>query len=192
MNLKQQIIELRNHKYSFEAIANKLNCSKGTVSYHCRLAGISKPISQKKVTQTENLKETDLQLCLWLLNNNVARKDIADVFSLPYQDLILFTRHRSLNRIEEPNLSSYEKLKRRRKHLKMLAFAYMGGACCDCGYSSNLGAIEFHHLDPKEKKSAISATKTWSDIKKELDKCVMLCANCHRERHHIDSFFRPG
>jgi len=45
--------------------------------------------------------------------------------------------------------------------------------------------LEFHHINKDEKDFAIGSgnTKSWSDIKKELDKCVLLCANCHREVH---------
>jgi hypothetical protein len=47
-------------------------------------------------------------------------------------------------------------------------------------------ALEFHHLDPKAKEFAIShdgITRSWSKIQAELAKCVLLCANCHRETH---------
>jgi len=46
-------------------------------------------------------------------------------------------------------------------------------------------ALEFHHLDPKEKEIKISdnTTHTWEKLVKELDKCVLLCSNCHVEVH---------
>ncbi len=44
--------------------------------------------------------------------------------------------------------------------------------------------MDFHHLDPLEKEFTLSARMTsWSRIKRELDKCVLLCARCHREVH---------
>jgi len=46
--------------------------------------------------------------------------------------------------------------------------------------------LEFHHLKTNEKDFGISQkgyTRSWVKVKKELDKCVMLCANCHREIH---------
>ena len=62
---------------------------------------------------------------------------------------------------------------------------YMGGKCQKCGYSKCYDALEFHHLDPKKKDFQLSALKNYSlnALKKELDKCIMLCANCHREEH---------
>ena len=48
--------------------------------------------------------------------------------------------------------------------------------------------IDFHHLDPKDKEFNISkACQDFTDldlIKKEIDKCILLCANCHRKVHN--------
>ena len=68
---------------------------------------------------------------------------------------------------------------------KRLAVEYKGGACTSCGYNKYTGALEFHHLDPSKKDVAISRFKGVGieRLKAELDKCVLLCANCHRETH---------
>ena len=74
----------------------------------------------------------------------------------------------------------------RRRKLKLLAIMYKGGCCNDCGYSTTPNALEFHHIDPKQKEFAIGAggiTRSFDRIKVELDKCLLLCANCHREEH---------
>lgn len=52
--------------------------------------------------------------------------------------------------------------------------------------TSVLKLFEFHHKDPSEKDFGIAEKgHTISEVKmkSELDKCVMLCANCHREEH---------
>lgn len=75
---------------------------------------------------------------------------------------------------------------RRRLKLKIQAIEYKGGKCEKCGYDKCLSVLEFHHLDPTKKDFGISAkghTKSWEKIKNELDKCIMLCSNCHRELH---------
>lgn len=63
---------------------------------------------------------------------------------------------------------------------------YKGGKCSGCGYTKNLAALTFHHLDPKEKDFNISGAhcKSWDSIKIELDKCICLCFNCHIEIHN--------
>lgn len=68
----------------------------------------------------------------------------------------------------------------------------MGGACCICGYARSPNALEFHHLDPSIKDFSFGSIraepKSWSKIVAELKKCVMLCANCHREVHDDVAF----
>ncbi len=67
-----------------------------------------------------------------------------------------------------------------------MAVEYKGGKCERCGYDRCMEALEFHHLDPIHKDFNISSkgyTRSWKKVQSELDKCVMLCANCHRETH---------
>jgi len=68
---------------------------------------------------------------------------------------------------------------------KLKAIEYKGGKCEVCGYNKCHDALEFHHLDPDEKDFGIGCgnTYSWERTKSELDKCIMLCANCHREEH---------
>lgn len=75
---------------------------------------------------------------------------------------------------------------KRRKKLKQMAVEYKGGKCAKCGYDKCNDALEFHHPDPTQKDFSISnkgRTIAWEKIRKEIDKCIMLCANCHREVH---------
>lgn len=74
----------------------------------------------------------------------------------------------------------------RQRRLKLEAIAYKGGACVRCGYNKYPGALDFHHLDPTTKDFSISRVKKTSmnkEILDELDKCILVCANCHRETH---------
>jgi len=74
----------------------------------------------------------------------------------------------------------------RRKKLKALAIEYKGGKCLFCGYNKCNDVLDFHHIISKEKEFGLSVrglTRSWNKIKKELDKCVLVCANCHRELH---------
>lgn len=53
-----------------------------------------------------------------------------------------------------------------------------------CGYSKCLQALEFHHLDPTEKDGGLAGSIKFLSKEKllaEIEKCVLLCANCHRE-----------
>ena len=73
---------------------------------------------------------------------------------------------------------------KRRKKVKTMALEYKGGKCQSCGYNRCEAALELHHLDPKTKSFGIGEkgyTRSWLKVKAELDKCILLCANCHRE-----------
>lgn len=78
-----------------------------------------------------------------------------------------------------------ERVSERRRELKRLAVEYKGGKCEDCGYCKSVSALEFHHVDPSQKDFAIGTigSRSFEKLKVELDKCKMLCANCHREEH---------
>jgi len=77
-------------------------------------------------------------------------------------------------------------VKKRRRKVREMAVAYKGGRCQKCGYDRCMESLEFHHVEKNSKSFGISAkgyTRSWKAIKQELDKCIMLCANCHRELH---------
>jgi len=82
-----------------------------------------------------------------------------------------------------------ENVIKRQRTLKEKCVEYCGGKCKICGYSKYVGALDFHHLDPSTKDIAFSKFRatSWDKNKdiliKELDKCILLCANCHREVH---------
>lgn len=79
-----------------------------------------------------------------------------------------------------------ENVKERKRELKRQCVEYKGNSCVDCNGVFHPAIYDFHHLDPNEKDfqiGSLSSTKLTESIKSELDKCVLLCANCHRLRH---------
>jgi len=55
-----------------------------------------------------------------------------------------------------------------------------------CGYNRCKDALQFHHLNSEKKDFGVSQaglTRSWERVKKEIEKCVLVCANCHREIH---------
>jgi hypothetical protein len=67
-----------------------------------------------------------------------------------------------------------------------MAIELGGGKCKLCGYHGCAEALEFHHLDNGGKDFSISDkghSRSWARVKDEVTKCVLLCANCHREVH---------
>lgn len=59
----------------------------------------------------------------------------------------------------------------------------LGGSCQLCGYNKCLAALHFHHINPHEKEFNISSKNHFWEVEKEIQKCILLCANCHTEVH---------
>jgi hypothetical protein len=80
-----------------------------------------------------------------------------------------------------------EKVVKKRRSNKLELIKYKGGKCQKCGYDKPiLNAYHFHHLDPNNKLFTISSrmSHNLASLKKEADKCILLCSNCHAEIHN--------
>ena len=78
---------------------------------------------------------------------------------------------------------------RERREVKMWIIELMGGKCAHCGIVDIPEIYDLHHLDPSKKEIGIAriVRKSSSDgtkrLLRELAKCILLCANCHRKVH---------
>ena len=85
----------------------------------------------------------------------------------------------------------YQKHKLDRQKNKVIAIQYKGSKCVHCGIpynGENASIFDFHHVDPSIKDTEVSkilnSPKLTETIKKELDKCILVCSNCHRLIHN--------
>jgi hypothetical protein len=83
----------------------------------------------------------------------------------------------------------YEAQKQRGLERKRLLVQMLGGRCTLCGYSRCLAALSFHHNDPAQKELALEmrtlTNHRWEVLVAEVQKCTLLCLNCHAEVHHL-------
>lgn len=86
------------------------------------------------------------------------------------------------------NTNNYKKQKERSLTRKNELIILKGGKCFECGYDKNFAALEFHHLNPKEKDFPLDSRRlsntSINKLIEEVNKCILLCANCHREIHN--------
>ena len=77
---------------------------------------------------------------------------------------------------------------KKREQVDAMKFSF--GGCQKCGYDKCIEALDFHHRNPDEKEYDIAQMirnhRTQEVIAQEMQKCVVLCANCHREFHFLE------
>jgi len=188
MSKKEQIQALRAEGKTYNEITEELGCSKGLVSHHCQKLPANDLITERNTIDRYPPLRIPIDVrgtVLTFIKEGIRKTDIAEVFGLEYSEVVRCQKVFKIKCKTTNGLSSYEKVKRRRKHIKMLAVAYLGGSCSKCNYFQSLRALTFHHKDPKHKDFGISRAlnRSWKKTKGELDKCELLCANCHAELH---------
>lgn len=142
-----------------KVVNNCLNCNKNTYNpkFCNRLCGL------KWIAVNVKLKKSKCLDCKNIVIGKIKRcRDCEIIFNL--------NKNRESQRLL-------------RTRLKKEAIDLLGGKCLICGYKKHTEALEFHHLNPKEKDGNLSSIINQSQRKEELKKCIILCANCHRATH---------
>lgn len=180
MNTKEKINNLRSKGKSYNEISKILNISKSTISYHCINLNINNPISKQHLSFDKINKV--IEYC-----KNHTIKETSVFFKISPTTVKKYSDKKNIKYTEEEKkIKNYEKVKSRRQKLKEMAVEYLGGKCIECGYNKCIWSLSFHHRNSKEKDFTISQNSTlrWDKIKNELDKCDLLCSNCHAELHY--------
>lgn len=112
---------------------------------------------------------------------NKSRKPLIEANTVKYISCILCGKQTPTRRKKCASCRT----KIRRHRVKIAAVKLLGSKCNRCGYDKHIAAFEFHHKDPKQKDFTIgkASNKSWAIVKKEVLKCELLCANCHRIEH---------
>ena len=179
VSYKNEIIKLRKDGLSYDEIKNKLGCSKSTISYHCKRLNINDIGLKKNIylyKKADEIKE---------YYKTHTQKETAKYFNISESSVKKYNDKRIKKTLEEKKKRQFLYLKSFRQKLKIKSIEYKGGKCIICGYNKCNRSLEFHHRDPNEKDFGISSSKvlSWDKIKIELDKCDLVCSNCHGEIH---------
>ena len=168
----EKIIELRNQGKTYKEISNELNCALSTVSYHCKL--------NKLGGNNDRLTEED-KIDLQKLYNEIGNlKKVAKIKGHAFETVQKYVVKKNRTR----KVSKSEAVIEWRKRTKQKLVNYKGGKCKICEYNKSLNALHFHHLDPNEKDFSISGKSlSFEKLKSEVDKCILVCSNCHSEIH---------
>lgn len=172
-----KIIELRKILKTYDYISNNLKVNKHIVYKVCRKYNLIKTRNYNKISDEtiELIKEKYLEL-----------KSIRSVSKSTGISRDSISKYLDQNKGKRDTVSSKNKnVVDWRIRTKQKLVEYKGGKCSNCGYDKCLAAMEFHHIDPNEKDFTISG-KSWSfeRLKKEVDKCILVCNRCHTEIHY--------
>lgn len=116
------------------------------------------------------------QLNLFNSPENTSSSDVKSQASTR-SDLIGRTRTKNPKSIKARELT---------QHRKRELVAYKGGRCERCDEEYHPNVFDFHHYDDTLKRFGVSQAnmqRSWANLITEVDKCHLLCANCHREVH---------
>ncbi len=168
---KEKLLELINLNYSQREIAKILNYSQSNIGYWLKTFNLKTNINQYNKDNKEQRIEKFCPKCKTV-------KPICEFY----------------NRSNRSDGGGYckkcsnEVAAERIKAVKIKMIIYKGGCCEDCGLkleNSHYCVFDFHHKDPNNKDPNFKKIKyqKWEVIKEEIDKCELLCSNCHRIKH---------
>jgi transposase len=178
-------------KHGLEAVNRERHAARGALAREeleglvesgASIAQIAEVVGRSKATVRHWLKEYGLE------THRAGRRHMA-----PGQQKHIVSQcpHHGLTEFQLRSSGGYRCLKcrseavtRRRRRVKQLLVEDAGGACRACGYSDCIAALQFHHIEPADKKFALSlrgVTRSLASAQAEAKKCILLCANCHTE-----------
>jgi transposase-like protein len=169
---RTRLQELVNSGLTIAGIARELELSESTVSYWLRRYGLTTARARRTLTFSAD----------GAVYGDCRRHGWAEFVLRKTDGYYRCARCRS------------EHVMRRRRRVKAILVEEAGGACRRCGYDRYVGALEFHHLDPRTKSFSLShrgVTRSIAAARAEARKCILLCANCHAEIEGGIVDFRP-
>ena len=131
--------------------------------------------STRQIAKEENCGQTNVRY--WLNKHNLSTKPN---YNRTYEDRKCLLCKNITKRGKTCDSCNN---KVRRYRVKKAALFLKGNKCQSCGWQGHTASLTFHHLYDKEFTISHAYTQSWERVKIELDKCEVLCANCHNERH---------
>lgn len=138
-----------------------------------------------------------------LKKQGIKRKDIAEKLGVDVSTITIWTKQiprysklKSRKEKLETRKEWYKKnksksigwVKKRENRIKKWWKNYKSSLSCEKCSEEHISCIDFHHINPEEKEinlgNAIGSGWSKERILKEVSKCVVVCANCHRKLHY--------
>lgn len=170
-----KVVEMRNDYKTYDEILTEVDIPRDKLKKVCRKLGM---IESAKNQKSRSLVKNDV---VKIYNETKSKKKTAKILGVSFETIKNVLGDYKLTVIKK---TPSESVISWRKKVKKKLVEYKGGCCEKCGYDKSIGALQFHHINPSEKDFTISGKSySFERIKKEVDKCIMVCANCHIEIH---------
>lgn len=175
VELQKEIVNLRMQGFTYHKIQEKLNCPLLTIQKACNRADII----FNNITRISDAKIIEIKK---IYQETKSQRKTAEIVGCSKSTVGKYVT--GINPYKRNPKSKTENVIAWRRRTKLKLVEYKGGKCKNCGYNKCPEALTFHHLDPSQKDFTISG-KSWSfeRLQKEVDKCILVCANCHIEVH---------
>jgi len=168
----EKILELRKLGKTYKEISSELNCAVSTVSYHCKINKLD--CEPNRLTDEDKIELQELYDKIGSL------KKVAKLKGRSFETVQKYVKQKERTR----KMSNSEAVIDWRRRKKIELVEYKGGKCEVCGYNKSVNALQFHHKNPNDKDFTVSGKSlSFEKLKKEVDKCILVCANCHAEIH---------
>jgi predicted transcriptional regulator len=163
------------------------------MDYNILIGLISQGLSTHKIAKTLNCSQSNVRYWLRKLKLKTDSNWYLDKKEIKFcpscktdKDIKNFYKRCRGGQVAYCKICSRNQATKRQRALKIKCIEYKGGKCNKCDYNDCIAAMDFHHKVPGEKDFCISQYRKalfTENIKKELDKCELLCCRCHRELH---------
>jgi len=196
-HLIEKYKELSKKGYGYYKIAKELNMPVTTTKRYMKKLGI------KTINSPYDHVEIPLDKLKELINQNKSTYQIAKMLSSSQTNIRYWLKKYNLKTIAmsegtykvsksqfnfQNEKNNYTKNKNRGIERKLFFIKQLGGKCSNCGYNRNYSALTFHHKNPNEKESGLDLRKmsgySFNKLQIEVNKCQLLCHNCHMELHY--------
>jgi hypothetical protein len=168
----KEIITLRKEGKTYKEIVNLLGCALSTVSYHCKI--------YKLGDNNQKISEDEIKSFQILYDTLGSVKKVMKKTNRSFETIKKYVKTTE----RQKTITNSESVILWRKRTKIKLIEYKGGRCEICGYDKCMRALSFHHKNPNEKDFSISGKSlSFEKLKGEVDKCMLVCSNCHSEIH---------
>jgi len=185
----KKVLECRINGNTYDEILEKTNLSLDKIKKICRINNVNdnhyrKSDYCKKYEKYTIEQINDMQL---FYDECKSMRQVSKKFNITKYQIYKILNITKKEKLDNKTLkkNKVKAVVNCRRENKRKLVEYKGGCCEKCGYDKCIDAFDFHHMDPNQKDFGISAKSySFERLKKEVDKCILVCRNCHAELHY--------